>query len=80
MIFGEKIPVVIPKNSKTGDRLEILTKGYIVNQNTRGNLLIDIEIEMPETITEREEKLYEQILKLEKQKLKAKLMAENENK
>ncbi len=79
-IFGEKIPVVIPKNSKTGDRLEILTKGYIVNQNTRGNLLIDIEIEMPEAITEREEKLYEQILKLEKQKLKAKLMAESENK
>jgi len=79
-IFGEKIPVVIPKNSKTGDRLEILTKGYIVNQNTRGNLLIDIEIEMPENITEREHKLYEQILKLEKQKLKARLASEKENK
>lgn len=79
-IFGEKIPVTIPKNSKTGDRIEILTKGYIVNQNTRGNLLIDIEIEMPEEISEREEKLYEQILKLEKQKLKAKLAAEKENK
>jgi len=79
-IFGEKIPVVIPKNSKTGDRIEILTKGYIVNQNTRGNLLIDIEIEMPEDISEREQKLYEQILKLEKQKLKAKLAAEKENK
>jgi len=78
-IFGEKIPVVIPKNSKTGDRIEILTKGYIVNQNTRGNLLIDIEIEMPESISEREEKLYEQILKLEKQKLKARLAAEKEN-
>ena len=78
-IFGEKIPVTIPKSSKTGDRIEILTKGYIVNQNTRGNLLIDLEIEMPENISEREEKLYEQILKLEKQKIKAKLAAQREN-
>ena len=79
-IFGEKIPVYIPKNSKTGDRIEILTKGYIVNKNTRGNLLVDIEIEMPQEISEREEKLYEQILKLEKQKLKAKLVTEKASK
>ncbi len=71
-IFGEKVLVKIPKNTKTGDKLEILAKGYIVNQNTRGNLIIDIEIKMPENITEREEKLYEQLLKVEKQKLKAK--------
>lgn len=72
-IFGEKILVTIPKNSKTGDRIEIPAKGYVVNQNTRGNLLIDLNVKMPEEISEREEKLYEQLLKLEKQKIKAKL-------
>ena len=72
-IFGEKVLITIPKNSKTGDRLEILAKGYVVNQNTRGNLLIDLDVKMPDDITEREEKLYEQLLKLEKQKLKAKM-------
>lgn len=72
-IFGEKILVTIPKNSKTGDRIEISAKGYVVNQNTRGNLLIDLNVKMPEEISEREEKLYEQLLKLEKQKIKAKL-------
>ena len=79
-IFGEKVQIIIPKNSKTGDKIEITAKGYIVNQNTRGNLIADIEIVMPENITEREEKLYEQLLKVEKQKLKAKLVAESENK
>lgn len=71
-IFGEKVLITVPKNSKTGDRLEILAKGYVVNQNTRGNLLIDLNVKMPEEISEREEKLYEQLLKLEKQKIKAK--------
>lgn len=79
-IFGEKVQIVIPKNSNTGDKIEILAKGYIVNQNTRGNLIANIEIVMPESITEREEKLYEQLLKVEKQKLKAKIAAESENK
>lgn len=71
-IFGEKVLITVPKNSKTGDRLEISAKGYVVNQNTRGNLLIDLNVKMPEEISEREEKLYEQLLKLEKQKIKAK--------
>ncbi len=79
-IFGEKVQIVIPKNSKTGDKIEIIAKGYVVNQNTRGNLIANIEIAMPESITEREEKLYQQLLKVEKQKLKAKVTAENENK
>ena len=79
-IFGEKVPVIIPKHSNTGDKIEIPAKGYVVNQNTRGNLVIDIEIEMPEELNEREEKLYEQLLKVEKQKLKAKLMAQENNK
>ena len=35
---------------------------------------------MPQEISEREEKLYEQILKLEKQKLKAKLVTEKASK
>lgn len=74
-IFGEKVLITVPKNSKTGDRLEILAKGYVVNQNTRGNLLIDLNVKMPEEISEREEKLYEQLLKLEKQKIKAKAIA-----
>lgn len=74
-IFGEKVLITVPKNSKTGDRLEISAKGYVVNQNTRGNLLIDLNVKMPEEISEREEKLYEQLLKLEKQKIKAKAIA-----
>ena len=32
----------------------------LVNKNTRGNLLIDIEIEMPESISEREERVFQE--------------------
>ena len=44
-------------------------KGYVSEDEERGDLLLKVHIDMPDEISEREEKLYEQILKIEKKKM-----------
>lgn len=67
-LFGEKIPVNIPKHSTENTIITIDNKGYISEDKTRGNLIVKLKIKMPSDISEREEKLYEQLLKIEAKK------------
>ena len=69
-IFGEKVLIQIPRASKDKDKIEILGKGYVVNEITRGNLIVELNLNVPKDLTERETKLYQQILKIEKQHMK----------
>ena len=68
-LFSEKIDVVIPKHSNENSEIIIKEKGYITEDKQRGDLIIKLKIKMPEKISEREEKLYEQLLKLENKKI-----------
>lgn len=67
-LFGEKILVNIPKHSTENTIITIDNKGYISEDKTRGNLIVKLKIKMPSDISEREEKLYEQLLKIESKK------------
>lgn len=67
-LFGEKILVNIPKHSTENTIITIDNKGYISEDKTRGNLIVKLKIKMPSDISEREEKLYEQLLKIEAKK------------
>lgn len=67
-LFNEKFDVTIPKHSNENSEIIIKEKGYITEDNQRGDLIIKLKIKMPEKISEREEKLYEQLLKLENKK------------
>lgn len=64
-LFDENIVVSLPKHLKNNEIVTVTHKGYISEEGNRGDLLLKIIIEMPRKISEREEKLYEQILKLE---------------
>lgn len=68
MLFNEKIFFDIPKHSNGNTQIIIKEKGYIKEDKTRGDLIIKLKINMPLDISEREEKLYEQLLKLENKK------------
>ena len=72
-IFGEQVDFVIPALSKEQDRIVINKKGYVGADNTRGNLIIHLSVRPPEEISERERKIYEQLLRVEKQQLKERL-------
>ena len=71
-LFGEYVDVQIPTNSKEQDKIIAVEKGYINGDGTRGNLQIHLNIKGPEEITERERKIYEQLLRVEKQQIKEK--------
>ena len=72
-ILGEQVDVQIPKNVHAQDRLVIAKKGYVGPDNTRGNLILHFFVKAPDEISERERKIYEQLLRVEKQRLKEKI-------
>ncbi|MEG0873261.1 MAG: DnaJ C-terminal domain-containing protein [Clostridia bacterium] len=67
-IFNEKIFVSLPKHLRDCELVTVTHKGYISEDGVRGDLFLKIHIDMPKTISEREEKLYEQILKIEQKR------------
>lgn len=71
-LFKENIDVKIPAYTQDKAEIKIANKGYYINENTRGDLFIIINIINPNKITERERKIYAQLLRVEKQKDKEK--------
>lgn len=68
--IDETIIIDLPKHLKNGQSVIIEGKGYMSEDGKRGDLILNINIDMPDNITDREEKLYEQLLKLEGRKQK----------
>ena len=71
-VFGEQIEINIPAGTKENDKIVIDKYGYINGENVRGNLILHINVKQPEEISERERKIYEQLLRVEKQKIRDK--------
>ena len=71
-MFGENIEVTIPANTKEGDKIAVEGKGYTTSDGTRGKLILTVSVTAPTTITEKERKIYEQLLKVEKQQARGK--------
>jgi curved DNA-binding protein len=67
-LFGESINLTLPKYISNNEYLTFYNYGYINEDGKRGNLLLNVTIDIPKNITDREEKLYEQILKIEKKR------------
>lgn len=67
-VFDETIFVSLPKHLKNGEIVKVEKKGYISEDENRGDLLLKVNIELPEEISTREENLYEQILKYERKR------------
>ena len=65
-LFDEYIEVDLPPYLNNKEEVKILGKGYISENNTRGDLIIKINIEFPNDISQREKELYMQLYKLEK--------------
>lgn len=67
-VLGETIYVDLPKHIKNCEKVIIENKGYPNESGIRGDLQLIVTIDLPQNITEREQKLYEQLLKIEKKK------------
>ena len=67
-VMDEKLFVSLPKHLRDGEVITVPNKGYITEDGDRGDLNLKVHIDLPEDISEREEKLYEQLLTLERRK------------
>lgn len=72
-ILGEVVDIEIPENTRNKDIITITGKGYAVGEEGRGDLIVSLNIQPTGELSERERKIYEQLLKVEKQKQKEKL-------
>ena len=66
-ILGEPFEVNVPAGTRQEDKIEIAKRGYVAADGTRGKLVLHVNIKHPEQISERERKIYEQLLRVEKQ-------------
>lgn len=67
-VIDEKIIVTLPRHVRDGELVSVPGKGYISEEGKRGDLILKVHLDLPREISEREEKLYEQILKMEKKR------------
>lgn len=67
-VMDEKLFVSLPKHLRDGEIVTVPNKGYIKEDGQRGDLNLKVHIDLPEDISEREEKLYEQLLKIERKR------------
>ena len=61
-IDGE-LSILIPKGTQSGDKISIPNKGYYMNENERGNLVIITKVVIPKKLSDKEKELF---LKLKK--------------
>jgi curved DNA-binding protein len=59
------VKMIVPRGVKSGQRLRLANKGYPGENGDRGDQLVEIQIVAPKEISEEEQKLYEQIRKIE---------------
>lgn len=67
-VMDEKLFVSLPKHLRDGEIVTVPNKGYICEDGSRGDLNLKVHIDLPDDISEREEKLYEQLLKIERRR------------
>ena len=65
-IDDEESKIYIPQGTQTGDVITIPGKGYKKNENERGNLIVELKIMVPRTITSKEKELFEKLDKVSK--------------
>lgn len=66
-IDGSRIRISIPPHSDVGSNLKVQTKGMkILNTENTGDLYVNLNVEIPKTVTEEEIELLEKLEKIQK--------------
>lgn len=56
-IDGE-VSILIPKGTQSGNKIKIPSKGYHINENERGNLIVETQVVVPKKVSEEEKNLF----------------------
>lgn len=64
--YGESINIKLPKGTQSGDKITIDKKGYGKDEITRGDLVVEVKIVVPEKQTNEELEIYEKLKQISK--------------
>lgn len=64
--IDEETKIYIPQGMQSGEKIKIPGKGYKNNDGTRGDLIAEVKIMVPKTLTEKEYKMFEELNKISK--------------
>ncbi len=65
-IDNEESKIYIPQGTQSGDVVTIPGKGYKKRNNERGNLIIELRIVVPRSLTDKEKELFQKLDKVSK--------------
>lgn len=64
--IDEETKIYIPQGMQSGEKIKIPGKGYKNTDGTRGDLIAEVKIMVPKTLTEKEYKIFEELNKISK--------------
>ena len=59
------VQLTMPAGVQTGKRLRLAGRGYVVGRDRRGDQIVEVEIVVPPTVSDRERALYQELRELE---------------
>lgn len=62
--IDEKITIIVPKGTETDDSIIITGKGYKKEKGERGNLIAEVKIMVPKSLSDKEKKLFIDLSKI----------------
>lgn len=71
MVDGEE-KLIIPAGTQNGEKFKIVGRGvpYLGNENKRGDMIVEIEVDVPKKLTEREKDLIRELAELRGEEIK----------
>lgn len=67
-IYGEKISLIISKNTPNGKKFVLKNRGFKSKTEQKGDVILKIVAKIPEEVTKTEEELYQKLNEIEKEK------------
>ena len=64
-VLGEKIGIIIPKGTSSGEKITIKGKGYRDSRGNRGSLIVTTKIVVSKELSKKEKELYTKLKNLE---------------
>ena len=70
-VFGEKVTVKIPPMTSSGQKLRLAELGVEdKSKSKKGDMIVTVQIKLPERLSEREKALYNQLKELSKHNIR----------
>ena len=64
--IDDETNIYVPEGIQTGEKIRIPNKGYYSNREDRGDLVAEVKIVVPKTLSDEEKNIYKELSKISK--------------